>query len=103
MNGLLTQSKLSFESFESVPEQPPSSLSSASSTSTNTLRGRGIGTLSGRMIYAIGEVAVRGLENLAIRRRLGKVMSAFPHQDDIVRSDIETIYDDTLELSRYFV
>lgn len=55
------------------------------------------------MIYAFGEVALRGIENIAIRRRLRKVISAFPHKDDIAVSHIETIYDHALEFSRYFV
>lgn len=97
MNGLLTQSNLSFESSES--QRPPSILSLATSTSASTV---GIGALSGRMIFAVGEVAARGLENLAIRRRLGKVISAFPHQNYVAKTDIGTIYDDTLEFSRYF-
>jgi hypothetical protein len=59
--------------------------------------------LSGRLIYAFGEVALRGVENLAIRRRLGKVISAFPHRDGDTIRDIETIYDHTLEFSRYFI
>jgi hypothetical protein len=83
MNGLLTHSNLSLESFESVSQRPPSIVSFVTDTSTDTVQARGIGTLSGRMVYAVGEVALRGIENLAIRRRLGKVISAFPHQDDI--------------------
>jgi hypothetical protein len=103
MNGLLTHSNLSLESFESASQRPPSIVSFVTDTSTDTVQARGIGTLSGRMVYAVGEVALRGIENLAIRRRLGKVISAFPHQDDIVTSDIDTIYDHTLEFSRYSV
>ncbi|KIM86350.1 hypothetical protein PILCRDRAFT_322932 [Piloderma croceum F 1598] len=103
MNGLLTQSNPSFdsESFKSLPQRPPSILSLTTSTSANTVHISGIGALSGRIIYAVGEVAARGLENLAIRRRLGKITSAFPHQDYIAITDIETIYDHTLELSRF--
>jgi hypothetical protein len=98
MNGSLTHSNLSFLSFES--SQRARSIISFT-TSTDTVHAQGIGTLSGRIIYAFGEVALRGIESLAIRRRLRTVISAFPHQDDILRSDIETIYDHALELSRY--
>jgi len=104
MNGLLTHSNLSFESVESVVPRPPSILSFATYTSTNTVDVPvGIGTLSGRMIYAFGEVALRGVENLAIRRRLAKSISAFPHEDDDIIKDIERIYDHAFELSRYFI
>jgi hypothetical protein len=54
------------------------------------------------VIYAVGEVTLRGIENLAIRRRLGRVISAFPHANDAAIKDIETIYDHALELSRYY-
>jgi hypothetical protein len=103
MNGLLTQSNRSWESFESASPRPPSIVSFATNTSTDTIRVQGIGTLAGRMIFAVGEVALRGIEHLTIRRRLSKVMSAFPRNDEVGISDIETIYDHTLELSRYFV
>jgi hypothetical protein len=102
MNGLLTHSNLSFESVESAVPRPSSILSFATDTSTATVDVQGIGTLSGRMIYAVGEVALRGVENLAIRRRLAKSISAFPHKDDDIIKDIETIYDHAFELSRYF-
>jgi hypothetical protein len=99
MNSLLTRSGLSLESFES--ERPPSIISFATDTSIDTLEAQGIGTLSGRVIYEVGDVPLRAFENLVIRRQLGKVLSAFPHEDDVVMRDIEIIYDHTLELSRY--
>ena len=91
MNSLLTHSNMSLGSFESER------------TSTDTLQAQGIGTLSGRVIYDVGDIPLRAIENLVIRRQLGKVLSAFPHKDDVVMRDIEVIYDDTLELSRYLV
>jgi hypothetical protein len=90
MNNLLTHSNISLQSFES------------DSTSTDTLQAHGMGTLSGRVIYDVGDVPLRAIENLVIRRQLGKALSAFPHKDDVVMRNIEAIYDDTLELSRYF-
>lgn len=72
-------------------------------TPANTVAVQGIGAVSGRMIYAVGDVALRGIENLVIRRRLRKVISAFPHSDDIGANDIETIYGYALELSRYLI
>jgi hypothetical protein len=103
MNGLLTHSNLSLVSFESESQRPPSIITFATDTSTDTVHAQGIGTLSGRAIYAVGEVMLRGIENLAIRRKIGKVITFFPHQDNIGTSDIEIIYDHTLELSRYSV
>jgi hypothetical protein len=99
MNRLLTRSGLSLESFES--ERSPSIISFATDTSTDTLEAHGIGTLIGRVIYDVGDVPLRAFENLVIRRQLEKVLSAFPHEDDVVMRDIEIIYDHTLELSRY--
>jgi hypothetical protein len=99
LKGLFTHANLSVESADTASQRPPSILSFATDTSTETVQG--IGTVSGRVIYAVGEVALRGIELLAMRRRLGKVISAFPHQDDITTTDIEKIYDDTLEFSRY--
>lgn len=103
MNGLLTHSNLSFESFDSAPPRPPSNMSFVTNTSSNTVHVQGIGTLTGRIIYAFGESALRGIENLAIRRRLRKVISVFPHEDESVIKDIDMVYDHTLELSRYLV
>jgi hypothetical protein len=100
MNSLLTHSNISLESFES--ERPPSIISFATDTSTDTLEAQGIGSLSGRVIYSVGDVPLRAIEGLVIRRQLGKVLSAFPHEDGVVMRDIEIIYDHTLELSRYF-
>ena len=71
-------------------------------TSSNTMHPQGIGTLSARMIYAFGAVALRGIENLAIRRRLGQVVATFPLEDDDETEGLDTIYDHTLEFSRYF-
>ena len=60
----------------------------------------GIGTLTGRAIYAVGEAALRGIEILAIRRKLRMINSFFPHNDDATTKNIEMKYDDVLELSR---
>jgi hypothetical protein len=68
-------------------------------TSSNTVE-PGIGTLSGRAVYAVGEAALRRLENLAIRRKLNNINATFPHSNDITIKNIESIYKDVLELSR---
>jgi hypothetical protein len=95
MNGLLNHSNLSF-----VSSRPPSVISLPTTTSSDAVEG-GIGTVSGRVVYAVGEAAIRGLENLAIRRKLKIIDSAFPHGNDVVAmKNMETIYSDILELSR---
>jgi hypothetical protein len=101
MNGLLTHSNQSFQSFESSLHERPQSIFSFA-TSADTVKAQGIGTLSGKMVYAVGKSALRRIETLAIRRKLAKVLAVFPHKDDSAINDIETIYDHTLELSRYF-
>jgi hypothetical protein len=74
-------------------------ISLPTTTSSDTVEG-GIGTLSGRAVYAVGEAALRGLENLAIRRKLRSINSAFPHGNVVVTKNMETLYNDVLELSR---
>jgi hypothetical protein len=61
----------------------------------------GIGTVSGRAIYALGEAALRRIDVIAILNKLRVVKGAFPHADDTAIPTIEAIYDDVLELSRY--
>jgi hypothetical protein len=63
----------------------------------------GIGTISGRAIYALGEAGLRRMEMIMIRTKLTAVRGAFPHGDDTVVQNIEAIYDNVLELSRYVV
>lgn len=92
MQDVFTHKNLSFAS-----TKPPTILS-LSTASTETAHG--IGSVSGRMIYAIGAAALRGVELLAIRRKLKEVHEFFPHQNDTTLDDFETIYDDVLELSR---
>jgi hypothetical protein len=61
----------------------------------------GIGTVSGRALYALGEAALRRIDIIAILNKLRVVKGVFPHGDDIAIPNIEAIYDDVLELSRY--
>lgn len=60
----------------------------------------GIGTLSGRAIYAVGEFALRGVDRIAIRRQLKLIESAFPHNDGDEIKNVEQRYDIIFELSR---
>ena len=84
---------LSFESFAT------SSTSNTASTDTSTIWGPG--TLSGKAIEAFGEATLRGVENVVIRRKLSTYRSLFPHTDDMTIKNIDTVYENVLELSRY--
>lgn len=94
MNGLFLNSSVSLES--------SSEQHSVESDPTNSSDGppEGLGTISGRAIFAFGEATLRGFENLAIARKLRIIHSVFPHRDDDLIRDIDKIYDDALELSR---
>jgi hypothetical protein len=74
--------------------------SSTASTGTNLSTIWGPGTLSGKALEAFGEAALRGVENITIRRKLATLRSVFPHTDNTDIPDIDTVYDDVLELSR---
>lgn len=94
MNGLFTYDNISFASSR------PSSIKTFSiSTSNDTVYG--IGSVSGRLLHAVGGAALRGVEVLAIRRKLRHINDIFPHTDNISVDNIEVLYDDALELSRY--
>jgi hypothetical protein len=95
MNDLLQHSNLSFASL-----QPPSVLSSPSTQSSFTYTVEGTGTASGRVIYAVGAIALKGIELLAKRRKLSIAISFFPHKNDDDRKNIQTMYDYVLEFSR---
>ena len=77
------------------------SLSTTNPSDTDTTVSEGIGTASGRAIYAVGAAALKGIETFAIRRRLRIINAFFPHGNDVFAPNIEVIYHDTLELSRY--
>jgi len=98
MNGLLQHNELPFDSV-----RPPSVMSlpmSMPASDTYTIEA-GIGTISGRAIYALGAAALRRIDIIAIPNKLRVVKSVFPHGDDTTLPNIETIYGDVLELSRY--
>jgi hypothetical protein len=77
-----------------------SSLDTYATTSTNATV-FGIGTVAGRAIEAFGEATLRGIENVVIRRKLAKFRALFPHTDSTTIKNIDFVYDDVLELSRY--
>ena len=98
MNGLLQHTDLPFASLRSPSIVSISSSTLASDTSTIEV---GIGTLSGRAIYALGEAALRRIDIIAILKKLRVIKGVFPHRDDVAIPNVEEIYDDVLELSRY--
>jgi hypothetical protein len=73
---------------------------STGSTETNASTIWGPGTLTGKALEAFGEATLRGIENIAIRRKLIAIRSVFPHTDNTNITNINTVYDDVLELSR---
>lgn len=97
MNGLFLNSSVSLESSseQHTVESHP--------TSSSDGQPEGLGTISGRAIFAFGEATLRGFENLAIARKLRTIHSVFPHRDDDSIKDIDKIYDDVLELSRCLI
>ena|ERR1700729_2512411 len=96
MNGLFLNST----SLSLASSSEPRSIVSDPTTSSSDGTAEGIGSLGGRALYAFGEAALRGFENLAIRRKLRSIKSLFPHDDTDTTKGVERIYDDVLELSR---
>jgi hypothetical protein len=78
-------------------------LSTSNTTTTNDSTLYGLGTLSGKVIEAFGEATLRGVENIVIRRKLSTYRSLFPHADETTIKDIDSVYENILELSRYFM
>jgi hypothetical protein len=86
---------LSFESF--------ATMSTSNTTATDASTIWGPGTLSGKVIEAFGEATLRRVENVVIRRKLSTYRSLFPHADDTTIRDIDSVYENVLELSRYCI
>jgi hypothetical protein len=86
----------------------PSSLASSTSEASNSISSTsswttfvGIGSLSGRFIYGIGNVILHGVEDVTvIQRRISDIKSRCPLYDDNPPEDVELIYYDLLELAR---
>ncbi|KAG7097548.1 hypothetical protein E1B28_004886 [Marasmius oreades] len=60
----------------------------------------GPGSLSGKAIYKLGKITLKGVEQVAIYRRLSTISFYFPHRDSTYVNGIEQMYLDLLELSR---
>jgi hypothetical protein len=85
------------------PESPrtPSVITDDTDASSDTVTGLGI--LSGRMVLGLGDAIKRGVENISIRKKLGMIVSIYPHDDDAPPENIGRLYDDLLELSRCII
>jgi hypothetical protein len=93
-----------------TPQLVESSLSLDSSaasdsiyTTTSASTVPGIGALSGKFIYAFGKTILGALESVVVRRRLSYIQSICPLSDNTPPPDVEQIYDDLLELTRYVI
>lgn len=100
MNGLLTHTRFSLESGVSSRPSTTSSRSISTTAAASTIRG--LGSNSSRLVYAVGEAVLQGMELLVIRKKLAVVVNAFPHKDKDVQ-DLTAIYEDILELARYVI
>lgn len=91
-------SMVSLPSSTSVTTAVESSLYSDSSGSTI----HGPGELSGRVIKALGNLAVLRIDNMLIKRRLAAYRTMFPHGKhiDLERDDGEEMYSEILEFTR---
>lgn len=99
MNGLLLHSNFSVDSLRS--SRPSTGIVSHSTVTTESTV-RGIGSHSGKFIYAVGTAALKGIEILVILRKLTDIKNVFPHKDGDA-DDLTRVYEDTLELARYVV
>ncbi|KAF9260834.1 hypothetical protein L218DRAFT_962170 [Marasmius fiardii PR-910] len=77
-------------------------LSESNRTSNSSSVGTivGPGSLAGKAIYRLGKITLKGVEQVAIYRRLSAIYSHFPHLDSSFVNGIEQMYLDLLELSR---
>ncbi|KAJ6605350.1 hypothetical protein DFH09DRAFT_1353815 [Mycena vulgaris] len=84
-----------------IPSRRSSSASSVYTTTSSSTQW-GPGALAGKAILAIGKAVVRGVDYLVISRRMSVIKAAMPcSDDDVGRSrNLETMFDDLLELSR---
>jgi hypothetical protein len=63
----------------------------------------GIGPLSGRFILGFGKTVLNGVEAVFIRRRISYIQSLCPLLDERPPLNVQSIFDDLLELVRYLI
>jgi hypothetical protein len=80
-----------------------SSSNSAATSSSWLSKIYGIGALSGKAIQALGEATLDGLEGAAVWQRIALISLYIPRDDaaPAIGVDVDNLYDDLLELSRY--
>ncbi|KAG6844526.1 hypothetical protein H0H87_006182 [Tephrocybe sp. NHM501043] len=74
--------------------------SSSDTTTSSEFTVRGIGSISGRAIYTIGEYAIHGVENLAILKRIYSIAEILPNAGAMDLKEVERLYKDLFEFSR---
>ncbi|KAF5384538.1 hypothetical protein D9757_006445 [Collybiopsis confluens] len=88
---------------------PPASVSSLSLRETVTSRGYsllsfstfdGLGSSTGKAIFTVGKLTLKGIEQLIISRRLASISAQFPHLDIDNIPKLHSMYMDLLEFSR---
>ncbi|KAF8194409.1 hypothetical protein K438DRAFT_2017472 [Mycena galopus ATCC 62051] len=89
----MAQTLLEIRSFPRESSLFSYALSDSQRTTTDTSTIWGPGTLSGRALLALGEVTIRGINSLVIRRRLATIRLRAPTLN-------KSMCDDLLELSR---
>ena len=89
------------QSFQSSTASTVSTGTSCTATSSSTVTVRGIGSLTGKALLAIGKATLRGGSVIAIQARLQMLKSQFPHEDSYESPNLPVTYRDVLELSRY--
>lgn len=87
--------------FRSLSSLASSSSQTASTPSTSVHMG--LGSLSGKAIFAVGTLELYLVEWIIIQQKLSSYARRFPHDDSTSLSDIEQIYSETLELTRFVI
>ena len=87
-------------SSHSLASSSSDSVASIFTTTSSSTTPPGIGYLSGKFILGFGGAVLRGVESVAIRRRLWKIESLCPFSDSNPPQNVEGVCDDMLELAR---
>ncbi|KAF5384471.1 hypothetical protein D9757_006436 [Collybiopsis confluens] len=77
-----------------------SSYNSSASVGSSLRTFMGLGSLSGKLLYNFGKLALKGYEFVIISRRLSFISSKFPHTRSERIPGLTNMYRDILELSR---
>ncbi|KAG6866132.1 hypothetical protein C0991_008440 [Blastosporella zonata] len=77
-----------------------SNATSSSDTTSSGYVARGIGSIFSRAIYAIGELALQGIENLVVLTRIYFIAQMLPNESAMNLKEVERLYRDLFEFSR---